>query len=528
MNKKKTYIGIVSLLVICGGIYIFSGRERAYEIRDWREIASRADIRPDCSDAVIPPDIAPLNFAINEDADVYCLKISSDKGGGIDVFSQTSDIIIPQKKWSKLLKQNKGGRLKYDIYTLKDDNWQRYESFVVHVAKENIDSHLVYRKMHPGFRKMSDMGIYQRDLSSYKETPILEHSYLSNGCVNCHTFCNNDPDKMLLGIRSSHYGTNEIVSIDGKVSKIGTKFGYTTWHTSGKVAVYALTSVHQVFHSVRSDEVRDAFDNDSVIAYYSFVDEKVKTSVHLSKKDRLETYPCFSPDGKHLYFCSAEKTWQGRPEQFSLKELESIKYDIIRLDFDVDTETFSNPQVIVSAEKTGKSSLQPRISPDGRFLIFTVCDYSAVPVLQPSSDLYMIDLTAQPQPDGTYASRRLDINSDLSESWHSFSKNSRWLAFSSKGYNGTFTRICLSYIGDDGVAGKPFLLPQKDPGYYDSCLRTFSVPELISGPVRTTREQLGKVVRRPSKTSLDMPVTMASPKSSGASKQKKGQYDERE
>lgn len=527
MDKKKTYICIASLLLIYGAIYIFTGRGLSYEISDCQNIARKADIRPDCSDCVIPPDIAPLNFAINEDSQVYCLKISSDKGRGIDIFSKTGDIIIPQKKWSKLLEQNKGGQLNYDIYTLKGGIWQRYKSFFVHVANENIDSHLVYRKMHPGFRKWSDMGIYQRDLSSYRETAVLKNDNFTGGCVNCHAFCNNDPDKMLLAIRSKHYTSSEILAVDGKASKIGTKFGYTAWHPSGKIAAYSLNSVHQIFHSVRSDEVRDAFDSDSAMSYYSLTERKVKTSAYLSRKDRLETYPCFSPDGKHLYFSSAKKTWEGPPDDFSLETVESIKYDIVRLDYDVETDVFSNPQVIVSAEKTDKSSILPRISPDGRFLIFSMSDYGAIPVLQPSSDLYMIDLSEPPQADGTYTSRRLDINSDLSESWHSFSKNGRWLAFSSKRYSGTFTRTYLAYMDNDGVVYKPFLLPQKDPGYYDSCLRTFSVPELISGPIKITGEKLGRVVRSTSKT-IDMPITMATPKANGGADQKNGQYDERE
>jgi len=528
MSKKKIYICIVLLTVVCGITYTITGRIVSYEIGECQNMMRKADIRPDCSDCVIPPDIAPLNFTIDEDAEVYCLKISSDEGKGIEVFSKTPDIIIPPDQWAILLEQNKGRPLHYNIYTLNEDRWRHYESFFVHVATEEIDSYLVYRKMHPGFRKMGDMGIYQRDLSSYKETAVLENSNFSGGCVHCHAFCNNDPDKMLLAIRSRLYSTNEIEATDGTVCKIGTKFGYTTWHPSGRIAAYSMNSVYQMFHSVRPDEVRDAFDTDSAIAYYSFVDRKVKTSEHLSRKDRLETYPCFSPDGKHLYFSSAPKTWEGCPEQFSLATLQSVKYDIIRLDYDIETDTFSNPTVIVSSEKTGKSSLQPRISPNGRFLIFCMCDYGTVPTLQPSSDLYMVDLSVPADSDGGYAIKQLDINSDLSESWHSFSKNGRWLAFSSKGYNGTFTRPYLSYLDDDGVARKPFLLPQKDPAYYDSCLRTFNTPELISGPIKNTRETIGRVVRRSVKSPIAMPITMASPTDSGTSKQNNSQYNERE
>jgi len=59
---------------------------------------------------------------------------------------------------------------------------------------------------------------------------------------------------------------------------------------------------------------------------------------------------------------------------------------------------------------------------------------------------------------------------------------------------------------------KPIRLPQKDPAYYDSCLWTYSVPELITEPVPLKREKLGRVVRSSEKIPIQMPITMATPK----------------
>jgi len=140
-----------------------------------------------------------------------------------------------------------------------------------------------------------------------------------------------------------------------------------------------------------------------------------------------------------------------------------------------------------------------------------MCDYGCFPVYQQSSDLYLMDLEAAQQT-GQYKYQRLDINSDQSESWHSFSSNSRWIAFSSKRHYGVFTRIYLSYLDNNGKVHKPILLPQKDPTFYNSCLNTYSVPELVVEPVRVTKEQLGRIVRASRKISVDMPITMATPK----------------
>jgi hypothetical protein len=140
-----------------------------------------------------------------------------------------------------------------------------------------------------------------------------------------------------------------------------------------------------------------------------------------------------------------------------------------------------------------------------------MCNYGCFPVYQESSDLYIIDLEAA-QGTGKYEYRRLEINSDKSESWHSWSSNGRWIAFSSKRHTGVFTRTYLSYVDRQGRIYNPLLLPQKDPTYYDSCLWTYSVPELILEPVGVKKEKLGRFVRNPQTTPGQIPVTMATPK----------------
>jgi len=122
----------------------------------------------------------------------------------------------------------------------------------------------------------------------------------------------------------------------------------------------------------------------------------------------------------------------------------------------------------------------------------------------------LIDLKAAQQT-GQYNYRRLDINSDQSESWHTWSSNSRWVVFSSKRKHGIFTRLYFSYVDQTGKFYKPLLLPQKDPEFYDSYLKTFSVPELIVEPIPVNAKKLGRVVRGSRTILVEMPVTMATP-----------------
>jgi dipeptidyl aminopeptidase/acylaminoacyl peptidase len=249
---------------------------------------------------------------------------------------------------------------------------------------------------------------------------------------------------------------------------------------------------------------------DSILLYYLVDSKTVKTSPNISKKDRLETYPTWSPDGRYLYFSSAPMLWPDRnkvpPERY-----DEVKYDLLRISYDLKSDKWGELETVLSTQDTGLSILEPRISPDGRWLLFCMCNYGSFPIHHQDSDLYLMDLKAA-QETGQYKYRRLEINSDQSESWHSWSSNSRWIAFSSRRRDGLFTRSYFSYVDEEGKVYKPILLPQKDPEFYDSCLQTYSVPELVTQPVQVTGEKLARIIRGSRKIPVDMPITMATPK----------------
>jgi len=519
-KAKLIYALLTCALIITVVFYAFRGKK--VTITQYSVINRHPGISPDYSGSVVPPNIAPLNFFIQQDGSRYFVKIHSKKGKPIEIFSNTPEIMIPQSRWHELLNTNRGEQLSFDVFVkMANDQWNRFSTITNKIANEDIDAFLVYRKIRPGHGTWRDMGIYQRNLNSFNESVVLNNGYFRHGCVNCHAFCGNRTEKMLIGIRSANYGSSALLLEGDRVQKIGTKFGYTSWHPSGRLAAFSVNKVRQFFHSAAS-EVRDVIDLDSLLAYYLVDSKTIKTSPQISKKDRLETYPTWSPDGRYLYFCSAPLSWSDRnviPDYF-----DEIKYDLVRISYDIDRDQWGELETVLSAKDTGLSILLPRISPDGRWLLFCMCNYGCFPVHQQSSDLYLIDLEAVQHQlgvspssisagqTGKYEYRRLQINSNKSESWHSFSSNGRWIAFSSKRQSGVFTRTYISYVDRQGKAYKPLLLPQKDPTYYDSCLWTYSVPELVREPVRVTKETLGRVVRGSRKISAPFPVTMATPK----------------
>ena len=534
-NTKKAKL--IYAIIVCAFIAVsllYSFRGRKVTITQYSSIDRPVKIQPDYAGSVIPPNIAPLNFSILQDGSGYFVKIHSEKGKPIEIFSKTPTILIPKRAWHELLDLNRGRQLGLDVYVesradassskAENERWSRFRTLTVEIAREDIDPFLVYRRIRPGHRIWRDMGIYQRNLSNFDESLILNNGYFKHGCVNCHTFCRNRTEKMLIGIRSVDYGSSALLVEGNKVLKIGTKLGYTSWHPSGRVAAFSVNKVRQFFHSAAS-EVRDVIDFDSVMTYYLVDSETVKTTPELSRKDRLETYPTWSADGRYLYFCSAPITWADRnavPESY-----DQIKYDLVRTSYDIDRDQWGPLESVLSAEDTGLSILLPRISPDGRWLLFCMCDYGCFPVYRHSSDLYMMDLESAQQT-GKYKHSRLDINSSESESWHSWSSNSRWIVFSSKRGSGVFTRTFIAYVDKNGKVHKPIRLPQKNPTYYDSCLWTYSVPELVTEPVRVKKEKLGRVVRSSEKIPVKMPITMATPKPGGLPEHQEPWQTERE
>lgn len=534
MNKFFRYFLVMLLMIVLlTSLLVYAKWDNNVTIDQYTLSDRPVKIHPDYSGTVIPPNISPLNFMILEEGKKYCVKIYSKQGKPIEVFSRSAKILIPNRSWSELLNKNKGQELYFDIFVQdQNEQWQLFRTINNKIAKEDIDGYGVYRKMHPTHTHFNGpMGIYQRNLANFDETVIMDLDSDKVRCLNCHTFCKNQPDKMLLSVRSVHagYAPATLLNNDGKLSKIGAKFGYSSWHPSGRLAVYSINSLPMHFHlrSVR-DEVRDTTNLNSALAYYLVDSKTLKTSPQLSKKERLETWPAWSGDGQYLYFCSAPVLWSAWDSQtFPPKEYKQVKYDLMRVNYDLEHDKWGKLETVLSSKDTGGLSItMPHISPDGRWLLFCMCDYGYFPTWHKSSDLYMIDLK-KGQQSGKYEYRRLNINSDQSESWQSWSSNSRWIVFSSKREYGVFTKLYFSYVDKTGKVYKPFLLPQKDPEYYNWRLLTFNTPEFITKPIKHVKGELAQVFRNTDEIKVDVPITMATPKS-GKSPEQQSPWEQRE
>jgi hypothetical protein len=438
---------------------------------------------PDYAGIVIPPNIAPLNFKVEEPGARYRVELRSVSGEPIVISSRSASIKIPTKPWQALLRANAGQPLYCEV-SVQDlqSGWSRFETVTNFIAREEIDGSLVYRLLKPLYNLYVNLGIYQRDLQSFEERPVLQNQKFDGDCLNCHTFLNRRPDSFAFHIRTYTKSNPMLLVSSNEVARVDKTMGYLSWHPSGRLIAFSANKLSMFFHTI--GETRDVFDASSNLGIYRVDSNTVLNPSPIALTNRNETWPAWSPDGRHLYYCSAPAL---RIERF-----QQVRYDLMRVSYDIERDQWGEPEVLVSARDTGLSANQPKVSPDGRFVLFCLCQYGNFPVYQPSSDLYVLDLK-------TRRHQRLDINSDRADSWHCWSSNSRWVVFSSKRLDGLFARPFFSYVDEQGQFHKPFVLPQADPAFYESYLKTFNVPELVLGAVTVTQSDLARAIVKPLK-----------------------------
>ena len=290
----------------------------------------------------------------------------------------------------------------------------------------------------------------------------------------------------------------------GQATKIDTRSlpsqkpaALTTWHPGGKWIISSRNWIRQYFHEAGSPG-RDALDARSGLTLIDVASHKTVDPPEINPPGYLPTFPCWSPDGLWLYFSRVKRTW---PENSTMPVAEqpTVLYDLVRAAFDPDSGTWGATETVLAAADVGYSILQPRVSPDGHWLVVTLAEYGGFPIFRAQADLAMIDLTQRPW-------RAVSLDSAVTtrrDTWHSWSSNSRWLVCSRKADNGLFARPYLRYIGPDGRCGKAFALPQADPTWYDRSLYTFNVPELVNGAVTISEDALAAAAGRERQASTE-------------------------
>lgn len=485
MNRLSFFV-LAMLLLSCSEVKV----PTIYE-----QLKVGPSLYPDYVGVTIPVNMAPLTQELLIAADDAVTRFSVD---GFEVVCGGLKARPDAEDWQALTDRAKGKSISVEVFAENGGRWVRFKPFDIHVSADSIDPWLSYRLISPSYVSYEELTLNQRCLENYEEQAFVDNMLCSTEsggqCVNCHSFQQYNPGRMQFHARETHGGT--IIVCDGQTEKISMRHDsllsagvYPAWHPQLKLIAYSTNKTMQSFHTSDPDKI-EVLDSESDLILYDIDKHEVRTIEQ--QPNELEVFPAWSPDGRWLYFSSAHfeyQTGSADVEEITLRAGE-VKYNLYRKAFDSRTRQFGERQLVFAADSLGMSATLPRVSPDGRWLLFTLGRQGCFHIWHHDADLWMMDLeTGEAGP--------LDAcNSDDTESYHSWSSNGRWIVFSSRRNDGVFTRPFFAHIDREGHADKPFELPSSDPDYHRQFLKSYNVPEFMRGPVGFTPQQMARELQK--------------------------------
>lgn len=476
MVRMRFSISVISILLLAAC---------SHKPADVTKVDALPDIYPDYTGVTIPVDIAPLDFSMADDAfETIDVEVKGSKGGSLHANGDYADFDIDA--WHQLTEQNKGGVLTFTVCAEKNGQWTQYRDFTIEVSADALDEWgITYRRIPPSYEMYSKMGLYQRDLSTFDETPLLVNTATPNQCLNCHTANRTNPDQYVFHVRGNHGATVIYpVILQAKNDTLGGSMVYPYWHPDGRYCAFSTNKTSQMFYTNMKNKRIEVYDSSSDVFVFDTKTNTILRDTLIMKKYWAENTPAFSPDGQWLYFTTARR-------QIYPTDYDKEKYSLCRVSFDAKTGKIGEQvDTLVNTDVTGKSVSWPRPSYDGRYLMYTQADYGYFTIWHSEADLWLLDLE-------TGETRPMDeVNSSRAESFHNWTANSRWFLFTSRSEDGLYTRLYFAHFdAQTGKATKPFLLPQRDPRrYYRQLLYSYNTPDFTLRPVEMNAREMAERV----------------------------------
>jgi tetratricopeptide (TPR) repeat protein len=205
-----------------------------------------------------------------------------------------------------------------------------------------------------------------------------------------------------------------------------------------------------------------------ILAWYSRATGRLEPVPGADDAGYVQTNAVWTPDGKYLIFARAQARDAYPPGQKLAGSANDsnetrIQYDLYRIPFNQGRGGKAEP--IVGASQNGMSNSFPKVSPDGRWIVFVQARNGLL--MRPDSKLYVVPVAGG-------AARPLRSNTPLMNSWHSFSPNGRWLVFSSKSRS-PYTQMYLTHLDEEANASPPILIENAT-----AANRAVNLPEFVN------------------------------------------------
>lgn len=428
-------------------------------------------IFPDYTDIAIPVNIAPLNFRL-DGASALRVEIEGKKN---HVFSSTDGTLkFPMKRWKSMLSEEQGNMLTLTLKAKSGGQWVEYPPFRWEVRPETIDNYISYRLIEPAYEVWNVITINERNVESFDERVLAANSLTGRSCMNCHTSNRAEIPATFLHARSA--GGATLYQRGGRIRKIDTATDSTAGAAvygeiskDGRWGIFTTADIRNGLHSAALERF-EVFDDSSDLILADFDNNIITDSPLVKGAEFQETFPCWSADGRTIYFCRAEALPQPQ-------ETKQMHYDIYSMSFDPKTGKLGDTLVkVFDAAAQRKSASFPKCSPDGKKLLFCASDYGTFPIWHVETDLWMLDLQTgeidtMPETNGAFA-----------DSYHCWSTNGRWICFASKRDDRVYGRPYFAFVREDGTATKAFVLPQRNPETYRNSFKSYNIPEFYDTP----------------------------------------------
>ena len=236
---------------------------------------------------------------------------------------------------------------------------------------------------------------------------------------------------------------------------------------------YAVTTVNEDVFVANFKDYRFLqvfYPTRGILAWYDRSTRRIRALPGADNPNFVQTNGFWSPDGKYLVFARAgarDAYPEGRKmAQYAGDPLEPpVQYDLYSIPFNAGKG--GRPTAIAGASHNHMSNAFPKVSPDGRWIVFVQSRNGQL--MRPDGQLYIV-----PAEGGQ--ARRMRCNTALMNSWHSFSPNGRWLVFSSKSRS-PYTQMFLTHIDEQGNDSPAILIENST-----AANRAVNIPEFVNIP----------------------------------------------